>query len=65
MNKFVGFLVVAGAAALALTKYSQLWKSLLPLGAILLPVAAIVLGVFLFAFIVWYGLVQIRIWFRI
>ena len=65
MNKFVGFLVVVGAAAWYLTKHPQLWTTLLSWGACLLPVIAIGLGLLLFAFIVWYGLVQIRIWLRI
>ena len=65
MYKLVGFLVIAGATALVLIANPQLWDSLLVLGALLLPVAAIGLGLLLFAFIVWYGLVQIRIWLRI
>jgi hypothetical protein len=54
----VGFLVVAGLAAWFLVKHAWLLKPLLFLGGVLL-------GLFLIAFITWYGFVQIRIWLRI
>ena len=57
-ENIVGFLVLAGVAAWLLSKHSYLLKPLLLLGAV-------VLGVLLVAFVVWYGLVQIRIFFRI
>ena len=58
MKSLVGFLVVAAAAAAVLIKCPALLMPLLLVGAVLL-------GVLLFAFVVWYGLVQIRIFFRI
>ena len=57
-ENIVGFLVLAGGAAWLLAKHSYLLKPLLFLGAV-------VLGVLLVAFVVWYGMVQIRIFFRI
>ena len=57
-ENIVGFMVFAGAAAWLLCKYPFLVKPLLLGGAVLL-------GIFLFLFVVWYGLVQIRIFFRI
>ncbi len=57
-EKLVGFLVVAGLAAWLLAKHQYLLMPLLLCGAVLL-------AVFLVAFVVWYGFVQIRIWFRI
>lgn len=57
-EKIVGFLVIAGVAAWLLYRHQYLLMPLLLCGAVLL-------GVFLFVFVVWYGFVQIRIWFRI
>ena len=57
-EKIVGFLTVAGIAAWLLSKHTYLLMPLLLVGAVLL-------GVLLFAFVVWYGFVQIRIFFRI
>ena len=57
-ENIVGFLTIAGIAAAVLAKYPYFLKPLLLFGAV-------VLGVLLVAFVVWYGLVQIRIFFRI
>lgn len=58
MKSFVGFLVIGAGAALLLAKSPAL---LLPL----LIGGGVMLGLFLLAFVVWYGLVQIRIFFKI
>ena len=57
-ESIVGFLIVAGGLAWLLAKNPSVLMPLLILGAVLL-------GIFLVAFVVWYGLVQIRIFFRI
>ena len=57
-ESIVGFLIVGGAAAWFLAKNPYLLKILLLCGAAML-------AVLLVAFVVWYGLVQIRIFFRI
>ena len=51
MMSFVGFPVIAGIAA--------------PVLLSLLLAGGVMLGLFLLALVVWYGLVQIRIFFRI
>lgn len=58
MKIFAGFLMAASAAVWCLSKSPQLLAPLL----ILIAYAT---GIFLFAAIVWYGLVQLRTWFRI
>lgn len=57
-ESIVGFLIVAGGLAWLLAKNPSVLMPLLILEAVLL-------GIFLVAFVVWYGLVQIRIFFRI
>ena len=56
-ENIVGFLIVAGVAAWFLAKHQYLVMPLLLCGAVML-------AVFLVAFVVWYGFVQIRIFFR-
>lgn len=56
-ESIVGFLTVAGAAAWLLCRHQFLLMPLLLVGGALL-------AVFLVAFVVWYGFVQIRIFFR-
>lgn len=57
-ENIVGFLTLAGIAIWFLAKHPYLLTPLLIVGAV-------GLAIFLFVFVVWYGLVQIRIFFRI
>ena len=57
-ENIVGFLTIAGVATFLLAKNPQVIMPLLICGAV-------ILGLLLVAFVIWYGLVQIRIFFRI
>ena len=57
-ESIVGFLIVAGGLAYLLAKNPGVLMPLLIAGGVLF-------GIFLVAFVVWYGLVQIRIFFKI
>ena len=57
-ESIVGFLIIAGGLAWLIAKNPGVLMPLLIAGGVLL-------GILLAAFVVWYGLVQIRIFFRI